>query len=262
MPNIKILIYSLLLLTILRTEVLLSQNLRNDNYSEDNDVRSVLYHSFDDYVNTLYQQFETSGEAPELKVFNQAYVGFLNMKREAVISDKDLLTIIDFSLPSNVKRFWVLDMKHGKILYHSLVAHGRNTGNINAKNFSNVPESHMSSLGFYVTGETYHGKHNLSLRLDGVDEDYNSAARERAIVMHGASYVSEEFIAQYGRLGRSYGCPALPLDISDEIVTKLANNTALFIYYPDQDYESISSWLDVTPILQTEESHRTLINKN
>src|SRR5690606_932140 len=108
------------------------------------------------------------------------------------------------------------DLKSKKVLFNTLVAHGRNTGQATADKFSNLPNSNMSSLGFYLTDETYFGKHGLSLKLDGMDNGHNDKARERAIVMHGADYVSDSFVKQHGRLGRSLGCPALPQEISKE----------------------------------------------
>jgi hypothetical protein len=167
---------------------------------------------------------------PSLKTFTKAAEGFYKFKEKGIVQ-KDFLTLVDFSLSSNVKRFWVIDMKNNTIIFHSLVAHGRNTGNEFAKYFSNKPESYQSSLGFYATAETYIGKHGYSLRLDGLESGINSNARDRAIVIHGADYVSENFIQQHGRLGRSFGCPSLPNEMSKEIIETIKDKSCLFVYH-------------------------------
>lgn len=122
------------------------------------------------------------------------------------------------------------------MLYHCLVSHGRNTGEVMAKKFSNKPGSYTSSPGFYTTGETYFGKHGISLRLNGIENGINDKARERAIVIHGAEYVSPEFIAKYGRLGRSLGCPAVPEELSRDIIETIKDGTCLFVYAPTESY--------------------------
>jgi hypothetical protein len=125
-------------------------------------------------------------------------------------------------------------------LYHCLVSHGRNSGDVMAENFSNKPGSYASSPGFYTTGETYFGKHGFSLRLNGIEHGINDKARERAIVIHGADYVSSEFIEKNGRLGRSLGCPAVPEELSAEIIETIKDGTCLFVYAPAESYLSNS----------------------
>lgn len=154
-----------------------------------------------------------------------------------------LLTVIDYSLPSTARRLWVLDLDRGEVLFHELVAHGQGTGGDRARAFSNVSGSHQSSVGSLVTAETYYGKHGFSLRLDGVEPGFNDQARERTIVIHGAPYVSEEFIRRVGRLGRSWGCPALPEEVSPEVIETIAGGSLVFGYYPDRD------WLASSPLL-------------
>src|SRR5690606_20192866 len=150
--------------------------------------------TFEEEVATVYSKLNSNNLAlPKLESFSKALEGFYKMKEQGLVS-KDILTLIDFSLSSNTKRLWIIDLSTNTVLYNSLVAHGRNTGNEFAKSFSNQAESYKSSLGFYATGEVYHGKHGLSLKLDGLEPGVNSNARNRAVVMHGADYVSESFI--------------------------------------------------------------------
>ena len=148
------------------------------------------------------------------------------------------ITLIDFSKSSNEKRLWVIDMDTNVILFQTLVAHGRNTGEEFANAFSNQPESYQSSLGFYTTGEVYNGKHGLSLKLDGLEKGVNDKARDRAVVIHGASYVSDTFIKQNKRLGRSLGCPAIPVEMNDKIINVIKDKSCLFIYHPNRNQEN------------------------
>lgn len=164
------------------------------------------------------------------------------------ISNKGIITIIDYSKQSSEERFFVVDVVNCKLLYKCLVAHGMETGEEKAEHFSNSPDSHMSCLGFFITGETYYGKNGYSLSLDGIEPGINDNARARAIVIHGASYVSPGFIEKYGRLGRSWGCPALPDNISKEIIDKIANGSCLFVYGNDPEYFKNSGFFNATGI--------------
>jgi len=174
-------------------------------------------------------------------VFNTALKGYSKTEK---IRKKNIITIIDFSKPSTDKRCYIIDLDKKKLLYHCFVAHGRNSGDNFASNFSNEPESLKSSLGFYLTSETYSGKHGYSLRLDGLEKGINDNARSREIVIHGADYVSQDFIDKYGRLGRSWGCPALPLEISGEVIDKISNGSCLFIYGSDKSYFLNSAFIN------------------
>jgi len=185
----------------------------------------------------LYQAINFGDtEKPDFEMFDKGIEGYNRLKEDHKLSGDEILTLIDFSKSANVKRLWVIGLKDKKVLYHSLVAHGRNSGDVYASRFSNLPNSNKSSLGFYATGVMYTGKHGLSLILHGLEKGINDQAEARAIVMHGADYVSDSYIRRIGRLGRSLGCPALPLDVYQEIIKKLAGGTCLFIYYPDEDY--------------------------
>ncbi|MDP2088218.1 MAG: murein L,D-transpeptidase catalytic domain family protein [Flavobacteriaceae bacterium] len=185
-------------------------------------------------VESSYKSLKTNNfELPQLESFSNALEGFYKLKEKGLIQ-KDLLTLVDFSLSSAVKRLWVIDVKNNIILFQSLVAHGKNSGNEFANQFSNKSESHKSSLGFYTTGETYFGKHGFSLRLDGLETGINNNARNRAIVIHGADYVSESFIQQNGRLGRSFGCPSVPIENTQQIINIIKDKSCFFVYYPSK----------------------------
>jgi len=180
----------------------------------------------------IYNSLVTNNfKLPKIESFTKALQAFNKLQENGRIQ-KNILTLVDFSLSSNENRLWVIDLNKNVILFQSLVAHGRNSGNEFADEFSNKPESHQSSLGLYLTGETYIGKHGYSLRLDGQEKGINSNARDRAIVIHGADYVSENFIKQHGRLGRSFGCPSLPNEVSKEIIDTIKDKSCLFVYYP------------------------------
>ena len=145
---------------------------------------------------------------------------------------RSVLTVIDYSLPSRVRRLWVLDLVHGTVLAREFVAHGRGSGADVAQRFSNQPNSYESSLGTFVTADTYEGKNGLSLRLDGLNPGLNDHAMERGIVMHGAWYVSEAMVREQGRLGRSEGCPALSPAVAPKIIDMIRGGSVLFAYYP------------------------------
>ncbi len=173
---------------------------------------------------------------PERDVLSLGIKGYLKLKDLGKIPHGKPLSIIDFSIPSSEKRMWIIDMEDGLILHHGYVSHGRNSGDLLAKNFSNINSSYMSSLGFYLTAETYQGKHGYSLRLDGLEKGFNDNARDRAIVIHGADYAKEDYIKQTGRLGRSLGCPALPNEIATDIIDLIKERSLLFIYGKDDNY--------------------------
>lgn len=177
------------------------------------------------------ERFADSVEIP-IPAMNMAINGYHALKSRNLLINDSLLTIIDFSSPSTDQRFYVLDLKNQKLVKHTLVAHGMQSGLNIADTFSNNRHSNKSSLGLYVTKETYEGKHGYSLRLDGMNEGLNDNARKRAIVIHGADYVSEEFIDKHGRIGRSFGCPALPMDEVAEIIDLIKGGSCLFIYHP------------------------------
>lgn len=148
------------------------------------------------------------------------------------LTSSQLLTVIDYSLPSRARRLWVLDLRAGRVLAHEYVAHGRNSGDGRAVRFSNSPGSLQSSLGLFLTGRVYQGKHGTSLRLRGLDPELNSEAERRGIVIHGADYVGARTIAALGRLGRSHGCPALAREVASRVIELIRDGTAVFAYHP------------------------------
>ena len=186
---------------------------------------------------SLYNQLDANSfELPPFECFSIALDGFYYLKEKGKI-EKEILTLIDFSKSSNNKRLWVIDLNSKKILFQSLVAHGRNTGEEFATQFSNEAKSLKSSVGFYATGEIYNGKHGLSLKLDGLQKGLNDNARDRAVIVHGAEYVSEDFIKSNKRLGRSQGCPAVPKGLNLKLINLIKNKTCLFIYHPSAAQE-------------------------
>lgn len=192
----------------------------------------------------IYKELQFTDETLNFEVFEKAFLGFQNLKNSGKLEPSaKLLSVCDFSLSSNRKRLWVIDLGEKKILFNTLVAHGKGTGEEFATDFSNIENSHQSSMGFYVTEQTYNGDNGYSLRLFGMDRGYNDAALERCIVMHGAKYVSEDFIKSEKRLGRSWGCPAVPTSLAKPIINTIKNRTCLFIYFPDQNYLASSQWL-------------------
>ena len=154
------------------------------------------------------------------------------------------LTVIDYSRPSVEPRLWVYDLKTGKLLFKELVAHGRNTGENMATHFSDGMNSHQSSLGLFVTSDTYVGNNGYSLRLDGLEPGVNARARERAIVMHGAPYVDAKLAESQGRIGRSWGCPALREAVARDVINTIRGGGVIFSYYPDAHWLNTSRFLN------------------
>ncbi|MGI6073846.1 MAG: murein L,D-transpeptidase catalytic domain family protein [Fermentimonas sp.] len=185
----------------------------------------------EDETEILFNQMKLDGIV-DYKAFKSAYKGFKKLNN----NNNNLLTIIDFNLPSTQKRLFVLDLANKELLYTSYVAHGRNSGENYATSFSNINGSYKSSLGFYRTAETYNGGNGYSLRLDGLEKGINDMARPRAVVIHGANYCSESFIKSTGRLGRSFGCPALPNQLNKPIIDKIKNGSILFIFADNSEY--------------------------
>jgi hypothetical protein len=208
---------------------------------EKNEVSTIESESNEASEIFLKSLAEKTEDLPSFSTLDLALEGFEKLEKEL---KKPILTVIDFSLPSTEKRLWIIDVENQEILLNTVVSHGRNSGMLMAEKFSNQPESYQSSLGFYKTAETYQGKHGYSLRLDGLEKGINDQARNRAIVIHGADYAREEVAKMSGRLGRSLGCPAVPTELSDEVINLIKDGSLLFIFGQDQNY------LNESPVLQ------------
>jgi hypothetical protein len=189
---------------------------------------------------SLYDSLNLGKLGLSRNAYNDAMRGYNYLLAEGKLNNDKILSIVDFSLPSSRKRLFILDLKNNKLVYNTYVAHGRNSGREMASQFSNQHESNKSSLGFYVTGGTYIGKHGYSMRLLGEEKGINDNANSRAIVMHSAAYVSESAIKMQGFIGRSLGCPAVPEHLHKPIIEKIKNGSCLFLYSPDKHYASHS----------------------
>lgn len=191
------------------------------------------------HVSDIYRSAHLAESGLTPLVFEKAITGFYNLKKSGQVSaDKSILTIADFDLSSTSKRLWIIDLDKKKLLLNTWVAHGQRSGSDKATRFSNLNESFQSSIGFYLTAEVYRGQHGKSLRLDGMDEGFNSNARRRSIVVHGADYVSQGTINALGRLGRSQGCPAVAPELANTVINTIEGGTVLFINVTDHYYTS------------------------
>ncbi len=181
-------------------------------------------------VKTLEKQAPTIDE----KVLELGVKAYYNAEKEGLVKNKTL-TIVDYSLASTEKRMWVFNLKKDSLSYNTHVAHGVNSGGEKSTHFSNTDGSKESSIGTFITAETYHGKNGLSLKLDGLDKGLNDNARSRYIVIHGAKYADPSVIPSLGRLGRSWGCPAISFNISEGLINEIKDGSVMFSYYPEKD---------------------------
>ncbi len=188
----------------------------------------------DSVTNVLYDSLELDKLGLTKAALLYAYKGHENLVQKGVLSNPDILTVCDFTQPSTSKRMYIIDIKNFKVLMNTYVAHGKNSGLDYAENFSNAPESLETSLGFYITKNTYIGKHGLSLKLSGLDRGFNDNAESRDVVVHGAKYVGDQRVGSY--MGRSFGCPAVPQRLASKVIQLIKNGTCLFIYHPSQSY--------------------------
>lgn len=193
-------------------------------------------------IKSVYDSLYLSLKGLSQQAFDFAKQGLHKLIEEGKLLNDSIVSIIDFSQPSNQKRLFILDLKNYKVLFNTLVAHGKNSGRELATSFSNQNSSYKSSPGFYITKETYEGKNGYSLKLEGLERGINDKAFERGIVIHGADYVSDAFVDAQGYIGRSQGCPAVPTEASMSIINTIKNGTCMFVYHPS--YISRSSVLD------------------
>ncbi len=193
---------------------------------------------------SLYDSLHLGIAGLSKDAFTNAITGYTYLLSQGKIKNDGVLSIVDFSLPSSVKRLFVIDLKNYVMLFNTYVSHGRNSGKAVASEFSNDRNSFKSSLGFYVTSGTYKGKHGYSLKLEGEEQGINDNALNRGIVMHCAQYVTENFIKRQGYIGRSEGCPAVPPTMYKPIIEKIKDGSCLFMYSPDKFYMSHSAILN------------------
>jgi hypothetical protein len=191
----------------------------------------------------LYEKLNLANTGLSEEALNSALKGYEKLKEQGLIQNTQYLTIVDLSQSSRKKRFYLLDVEHYKLALNTFVAHGKNSGLDKAVKFSNRPESEASSLGFYITKDTYSGKHGLSLKLAGLEDGFNDNAESRAIVVHGADYVNEGRVNS-NYMGRSQGCPALPQSIAPKVIKMIKGGSAIFVYNPDAKYLSNSKILN------------------
>jgi hypothetical protein len=194
---------------------------------------------FEKYIDNVYESAHLGDSGLSFDVFKKALTGFINLKsKEKVAQNSSVLTVVDYAKSSREKRMWIIDVLNKSLILHTWVAHGHGSGNEIAKRFSNKIDSHQSSLGFYVTDDVYYGDNGRSLRLNGLDEGFNSNARKRAIVVHAAPYVGPDMVELEGRVGRSFGCPAVAPDVADEVIDTIKDGTVMFINGRSRRYHS------------------------
>ena len=230
--------------------------------TDNNKATSSAKEMFQQYVSTVYQTAKLQQAGLDINVFQKALTGYINLKlANKLPQNSSVITVVDFTKSSREKRMWIIDMLNNQVLLNTWVAHGQGSGDDMANQFSNTNESHQSSLGFYVTNDVYVGKHGRSLRLNGMDEGFNTAALARGIVVHAADYVSQGTINQIGRLGRSFGCPAVSPQVISQVINTIKGKSMLFINGNDSRYTSKylneSGLTDTTTFLasQTSSTH-------
>ncbi len=199
---------------------------------------------FEAEVSGLYNETGLEESGLKRSVFEYAYRGYLVLLQQHKLTRSNVITICDFSQSSRSRRLYVVDLENKKILVNTFVAHGRRSGGEYAKTFSNSASSHKSSLGFYVTEQTYMGKHGLSLKIHGLEKGFNDKADRRNIVVHGSKYVGEGFLQSNRVNGRSFGCPAVPISDVSDVIEDIKGGSCLFIYYPAKKYLKASKILN------------------
>lgn len=194
------------------------------------------------YDDTLYKLVLPIATNINPKVLELAINAYYNARKKG-LDNKEILTIVDYSLPSTTKRMWVLNLREMRLMHYSFVTHGSGSGLLYARRFSNTPGSYKSSLGLFLTKQAYHGQVGYALRLQGLEPGFNDNVEQRGIVVHGAEYADKSFIQQYGRLGRSEGCFALPVSLYNNIIDTIEGGTLILAYYPDPQWLKLSHYL-------------------
>ncbi len=214
-----------------------STSLNINTREPSNETNISLLNNIDDNAIALaYDSMHLDNLGLSEQAFKYAMKGFNHLVQRGKLAKDNIISIVDFSLPSSRKRLFIIDLDDYRVLFNTYVAHGVNSGKEFANQFSNIPSSYQSSLGFYQTLHTYIGEHGYSLRLDGLEKGINDNANSRDIVIHAADYVNESFIRSQGYIGRSWGCPALPEKLHKPIIDKIKNGSCLFIYSANNSY--------------------------
>ena len=205
---------------------------------------SIRTNSFDHEMELIYDSLQLEKRGLRKEAFNYAYTGYKKLEEEGMLNKEGLITICDFSQSSKRKRLYLIDLKECKLLLNTYVAHGKNSGGEYARKFSNKPESLQSSLGFYRTKRTYYGGHGLALTISGLEPGFNDKAERRKIVVHGSQYIGDNY-KRWGKfMGRSFGCPAVPMKQSKILINMIKDGSCLFIYHPSKNYLSGSKILN------------------
>lgn len=236
----KIHIYRAILLSALLSTVAFSWSFPSPFYTPS--IPNTARPGSDLWVNREVAILETQASNINPKVLRLGLIAYTNAHKHG-LATKPVLTVIDYSQPDTAKRLWVFDVHSNKTLFNTWVSHGKNSGGVNATSFSNSPGSLKTSIGVFVTEQTYDGKNGYSLHLKGLENGINNNAYNRAIVMHGAPYVNPANISRYGQIGRSWGCPAVSQTLSTPIINAIKDDTVFFAYYPDNNWLSHSRFL-------------------
>lgn len=239
----KIVIVSFIATVLFVSPALLSgssTSVDRSHYRPTTDLNAMIKTS----AHVLYDSLRLNDFGLNPRAFEYAWKGFIHLAQNGQLLNTDYFTICDFSQSSKNKRLYIIDLAQMRIFKNTYVAHGRNSGAEYASSFSNRPESHKSSLGFYITGETYVGQHGLSLKMIGLEKGINDKALARRIVMHGSRYTGEEYLMRNPFSGRSFGCPAIPATERDEIINTIKDGSCVFIYHPSRTYITKSKILN------------------
>ncbi|MCB0514677.1 MAG: murein L,D-transpeptidase catalytic domain family protein [Chitinophagales bacterium] len=246
--SVRLFYFAFVLLLFISNNTINSGISSNTNYTKPQASQTKIANNntglFETYIKRSYDNLQLGQKKLHYEAYKNGLIGYYNLLSQNKVAAPKYLSIADFEQASTEKRLYIIDVQKNTLVKQTWVAHGKNSGNNFAQNFSNTAESYQSSLGFYLTAETYSGKHGYSLRFDGIEQNINDRARERAIVMHGADYVSKSFIQQQGRLGRSFGCPAVSEEESAEIINLIKDGSVFYIYKNDKSY------LQLTHLLQ------------
>ena len=197
---------------------------------------TIVTNSANDEMQLIYDSLKLKRAGLNKEAFKYAYAGYKKLEEEGKLNKEGIITICDFSQSSKRKRLYLIDLNDYKLLLNTYVAHGKNSGSEYARKFSNRPESLQSSLGFYTTKRTYYGGHGLALTLSGLEPGFNDKAERRKIVVHGSQYIGENYKCWGKYMGRSFGCPAIPMKQSKKFINTIKDGSCLFIYHPSKNY--------------------------